>query len=102
MKSFVLIISILISGLLAGYSGIATIGHNKTVSPSYLAQFRGGGSISTLWYRGSDQKYHYFSHYIKVRTNYRIHREELKIDEEFPYKSKEPLFVGNKSYWTGL
>ena len=58
--------------------------------------------MSTLWYRGSDQTYHYFAHYVKVSTFYRIRRQELHIPDEFPYKSKDPVFVGDAPCWRDL
>jgi hypothetical protein len=58
--------------------------------------------MSTLWYRGSDKKYHYFAHYVKVSTLYKVRREELHVPDEFPYRSRDPVFVGDKPYWRNL
>ncbi|WP_200271878.1 hypothetical protein [Luteolibacter pohnpeiensis] len=65
------------------------------VQPAHLGQFTSGGSLSTLWYRGSDAHYHYFSHLVKVSTNYRVKRSELTLDSdnEFPLGSKDPVFA---------
>ena len=69
------------------------------VSPSYIAQYRGGGSLSTLWYQGSDAGWHYFAHYAKVSTNYRVARKELSFPTEFPYKTRKPVSVGDDPIW---
>lgn len=104
MKSRVYLPGILIcllasacSGLIPGFSS-----EGKIVSPSYLAQYRGGGSMSTLWYRGSDAEYHYFAHYMKVSSLYRVPREELQVPGEFPYKSRKSVSVGDAPYWRNL
>ena len=57
----------------------------KVVSVERLARFEGGGSLSTLWYYGSDQDYHYFSHLWKSSTRYRIRHDEFswKHDRTF-------------------
>jgi hypothetical protein len=80
-------------GCSGGLPALAPGGY--VVQPSYLGQFTSGGSLSTLWYRGSDSRYHYFSHLVKVTTNYRVRRSELKIeaDDEFPFGSKTPVFA---------
>lgn len=100
----IFLLLILIGLLIAGCSGLlpSPTPAGRVVSPTYLAQFRGGGSLSTLWYRGSDQKYHYFAHYAKVSTFYRIRRQDLHIPDEFLFKSKNSVFVGNASYWRDL
>ncbi len=58
--------------------------------------------MSTLWYLGSDKKYHYFAHYVKVSTRYRVRREELHFPNEFPYKSQKSVFVGTSPVWRDL
>ncbi len=97
MKTQSLPFLVLVCLFLSGCSGFlpSTSFRGRVVTPSYLAQFRGGGSLSTLWYLGSDKKYHYFAHYVKVSTSYRVRREELRIPDEFRYKSKESVYVGN-------
>jgi hypothetical protein len=104
MKRFQRLFPVWIAVLfISGCSGfMPSVSKGRVVSPHYLAQFRGGGSISTLWYRGSDREYHYFAHYVKVSTLYRVHRSELHIPDEFPYKSKDPVFVGDAPYWRDL
>ena len=82
----------LVSGCSGFVSGPSSRG--RIVSPQYLDQFRHGGSLSTLWYKGSDEKYHYFAHYVKVSTYYRVRREDLQVTDEFPYNSKKSVFVG--------
>lgn len=69
------------------------------VSPGYIAQFRSGGSLRTLWYQGSDAKWHYFDHYAKVSTNYRVARKELNFPTEFPYQSRKTVSVGDDPIW---
>jgi len=103
MKSPVLLI-VAIAILVSGCSGFRpSLGSGgKVVPASYVAQFDGGGSMSTLWYYGSDDQYHYFSHYVMCSTKYRVRRSELKIPDEFPYKSRDPVSVGDAPYWRGL
>lgn len=62
------------------------------VSPTYLSRFSRGGSLSTLWYMGSDNKYHYFCHRVKMITRYRIPRTELEWRDEFPFGSRQWVF----------
>ena len=69
----------------------------KTVSPAYLARFEGGGSLRTIWYRGSDERFHYFDVMHKTTTRYRIQKTELDWEREFPYGSRrEGILVGNE------
>ena len=65
------------------------------VEPSHLRQFTSGGSLSTLWYRGSDRHYHYFSHLVKVSTNYRVKRSDLTLNEadEFQLGTRDSALV---------
>jgi len=83
--------------ILAGCSGIlpSLSPRGYVVEPEYLGGYTRGGSMSTLWYHGSDARYHYFSHLFKVTTNYRVERKKLHLDEknEFAYGSKEPVFA---------
>jgi hypothetical protein len=103
MKSFARFLPAVTALLLCGCSGFTpSITNGRVVSPSYLAQYCGGGSMSTLWYRGSDQKYHYFAHYVKVSTLYRVPRSELQLPDEFPYKSKDWVFIGASPIWKDL
>jgi len=71
------------------------------VSAQDLQQFRHGGSMSTLWYRGSDKKYHHFAHFVKFSTLYRVPRQELDISDEFPLKSEDAVSVGDSPSWWG-
>jgi hypothetical protein len=89
--------------LSAGCSGfIPSLSKGEVVRPSYLLQFCGGGSLSTLWYLGSDDSYHYFAHYVKSSTNYRVRRVDLKIPFEFPYKKREAVSVGDAGFWEDI
>ena len=74
-------------------------GGGKIVSVEYLSKYEGGGSLSTLWYRGSDNKYHYFTHYVKASTKYKVYGEDLKWDNEFRINSgnKQTLVDGQLS-----
>ena len=57
MQTLSCLFLVAISLLLSGCSGIcpsASFG-GHVVSPTHIAQFRGVGSMSTLWYRGSDE-----------------------------------------------
>ena len=89
--------------LVSGCSGfLPNLGSGPVVPPSTVAQFHGDGSLSTLWYLGSDRKYHYFAHYVKTSTRYRVRRDELRIPDEFPHKSKDAVFIGNAPFWREL
>ena len=92
-----LIVGVVAAVTLGGCSGLlpAMAPAGYVVQPTYLGNFTSGGSMSTLWYRGSDHRYHYFSHLFKVSTNYRVKRPELMIQpsDEFSFGSKEPVFA---------
>jgi hypothetical protein len=83
-----------VGGCSGGLPALAPGGY--VVQSSYLGQFTSGGSLSTLWYRGSDSRYHYFSHLVKVDTKYRVRRSELTLDpaDEFQFGSRTPIEVG--------
>jgi len=61
----------------------------RVVTPEYLARYEGGGSLSTLWYRGSDTTFHHFSHLHKISTPYRVKRSEMPWPNEFALGSQE-------------
>jgi hypothetical protein len=98
----VLVVSLVAISMTACSGFLPNAQRGKVVSPQYLAQYRNGGSLSTIWYLGSDHTYHYFSHYVKVSTTYRVRRSELSIPDEFPRGSKEPVFVSDAPYWRTL
>jgi hypothetical protein len=103
LKIFARFIPVLTVLLLCDCSGIVpNFTKGRLVSTHYLAQFRGGGSLSTLWYLGSDEKYHHFAHFVKINTYYKVRRQELRVPQEFSYKSRDPLLVGNAPNWRGL
>jgi hypothetical protein len=103
MKHLTRWLSILIAISICGCSGFRpSVSKGRIVSAHEVAQFRGGGSMSTLWYRGSDERYHYFAHYVKVSTFYRVRRSELQMPSEFPYKSRDPVFIGDSPIWKSL
>jgi len=81
--------------LVTGCSGVLpSLGAGPVVAPAELDQFTGGGSMSTLWYLGSDKRYHHFSHFFKVATRYRVRREDLAWEPEFPLRSEDSVLVG--------
>ena len=49
--------------------------------------------MSTLWYHGSDTKFHYFSHLCKASTRYRIRRSEVPWPDEFPHNGRPPVLA---------
>lgn len=99
MKSACLVM-VIIAFPISGCSGFRpTILKGSVVSAQEVAKFRGNGSLSTLWYQGSDKRYHHFVHYVKVSTLYRVRRQELQIPGEFPYQSRAPVFIGDSPIW---
>ena len=88
-----LTVALSLGGCSGGFPALAPSGY--VVQPGDLRQFISGGSLSTLWYRGSDTRYHYFSHMVKVSTNYRVKRSDLKLsdDDEFQIGTKESALV---------
>ena len=82
-KLYLLWIVVILNSGCSGLLSNPFEGNGKTVSVEYLSQYEGRGSVSTLWYRGSDAKYHYFVHYVKASTRYRIPRAELDWQNEF-------------------
>src|SRR4051794_21702777 len=92
---FVMLSSLAATGC-ADVSGfVPSLGSGPLVSPAYLASYRAGGSMSTLWYLGSDKRYHYFSHYVKTESRYRVPRDQLLVPGEFSYGKRKPLYVGS-------
>lgn len=86
---------ILGAGVLVGCSGVfPSLGAGPVVAPAELDQFTGGGSMSTLWYLGSDARYHHFSHLFKTTTRYRVKREDLDWQPEFPLDTEKSVLVG--------
>lgn len=65
----------------------------KIVPPETLHQYAGIGSMSTLWYLGSDKKFHHFSHLVKVQTRYRVRRSDLDWTPEFALREQDPVHV---------
>jgi hypothetical protein len=103
MKKFFCLLAVLVALSTSGCSGFMPgASPGRVVSAQHVAQFRGSGSISTLWYLGSDERHHYFAHYVKVSTFYRVKRAELQIPGEFPYKSQDSVFIGNSPIWKSL
>ena len=88
---------LLFSLILGGCSGIVSLpGPGPIVSPSYLRRYAHGGSMSTLWYLGSDERYHYFSHSYKTSTRYRVRRTDFQWEPEFPLGSRKPVFCSSE------
>ena len=63
--------------------------HGKVVSAKYLSQYEGGGSLSTLWYYGADEKYHYFRHLHKTSTPFRIRKDGFKWADDRVFEGYE-------------
>lgn len=61
----------------------------RVVSVERLARFEGGGSLSTLWYYGSDKDYHYFTHLWKSSTPYRIRHDEFSWSPDRTFRGYE-------------
>lgn len=80
--------------LAASCSGIVPgLGQGAVVSPDHLARYSRGGSMSTLWYHGSDAQFHYFSHFCKVSTRYRIRRLDMHWPGEFPLDGRQAVLA---------
>ena len=75
----------------------ALVPRGYIVEASHLSQFTSGGSLSTLWYLGTDSRYHYFSHLWKVTTHYRFKRSNLVLnkEDEFKFKTKDNELVAH-------
>ena len=84
-----------VAGLFAtSCSGILSLpGRGMIASPRHLAQYSRGGSMSTVWYHGSDSQFHHFSHLYKVSTRYRIRRSDLHWPDEFPLDSRPSVLA---------
>ncbi|WP_200281683.1 hypothetical protein [Haloferula rosea] len=94
MKRSMCLLSV-VAFCVSGCSGvIPSIGAGPVVAPMELNPLTGGGSMSTLWYLGSDRRYHHFSHLFKTTTRYRVKREDLDWQPEFPLRSEESVLVG--------
>ena len=52
--------------------------NGRVVTAERLSRYEGGGSLSTLWYYGSDGQYHYFRHLWKSSTPYRVRQDEFE------------------------
>ena len=91
---FILVL-VLFAGCVSGFTH-NPFGSAKVTSPVELASLQ-GGSLSTIWYYGSDADYHYFKHFIKISTPYRIKREDLNWPNEFTFsKNNKGVFAGEK------
>jgi hypothetical protein len=63
--------------------------NGRLVTAERLSRFEGGGSLSTLWYYGSDGEYHYFRHLWKSSTPYRVKQDEFEWRPEFKFDGYE-------------
>ena len=88
---------LLIICMASSFSGLlpAIFRCGYTVSPDKVERLTGNGSMSTVWYLGSDRKHHYFSHLVKVTTDYRVRREEMILSDgdEFQLEQKKPVLA---------
>ena len=57
----------------------------EIVEPQELIKYQSLSSFSNLWYKGSDDNYHYFQHRDKVSADYRVSREKFIWEEEKVY-----------------
>jgi hypothetical protein len=95
MKAILLLITLIaLSGCASGFSVIQP-GEGKEIEPSRLAQLQ-SGSLSTVWYEGSDDEFHYFTHFVKTKTKYKVSRNELNWPDEFPSSEGRSVFAGYK------
>lgn len=93
MRGSLRILAPVLCAALGACSGVIAVpGYVQTVRPEYLRQYARGGSLSTLWYEGSDARFHYFSHSFKARSRYRIRRDALHWHHEFPRGSRSPVY----------
>ncbi len=60
--------------------------NGRVVTAEGLSRFEGGGSLSTLWYYGSDGEYHHFRHLWKSSTPYRVKDTEFEWHPEIEFK----------------
>ena len=83
LKVFIILtVATALSGCYSGFT-IAQMGDGKLIAYEELRKFD-SGSLSTVWYQGSDEEFHYFVHFIKTSTRYRVRKEEVEIVKEFP------------------
>ncbi len=85
---------ITLSGCASGFTVIQP-GKGKEIELSRLAQLQ-SGSLSTVWYDGSDAEFHYFTHFVKTMTKYKVRRNELNWPDEFPSSEGRSVFAGYK------
>ena len=85
--------TVLSVGCSGGLPSLAPGGY--VVSPAVVISHTGNDSLSTVWYHGSDSRFHHFSHLVKVSTKYRVRRAELSLDpdDEFTVGSQKPVFA---------
>lgn len=81
--------TVIVAGFGAALLGGCSSQKGRVVGPEYLARYEGGGSMSTLWYQGSDGRYHHFRHLHKTSTPYRVRRSDMPWPREFPMGSQE-------------
>lgn len=60
--------------------------NGRVVTAERLSRFEGGGSLSTLWYYGSDGEYHYFRHLWKSSTPYRVKQGDFEWRPEVEFE----------------
>lgn len=95
MKEILLLMTLIaLSGCASGF-GVVQLGKGKEIEPNNLAQLQ-SGSLSTVWYDGSDNEFHYFTHFVKTKTKYKVRRDELNWPDEFPSSEGRSVFAGHK------
>lgn len=75
-------------------SFVVCCGCDKTLNKEEIKKYETSGSLYTLWYEGSDDKYHYFSHLCKVKQRFKVKRDEISISSHRKHGSlKEYILV---------
>ena len=74
---------------------------HTTISKTTLESMPIGGSLATIWYEGSDEKYHYLKHLFKMTKFYKIKKTTVSLGFEFPYKSQSAINVKRQDILTG-
>ena len=83
-------ITILIAIVLAGCTTY------KELSPTELSKYETYGSLYTLWYCGSDDEFHYFSHLCKTTKEFKVAKSELELPYTVPFGSLEKYILIEK------
>lgn len=94
LLALILLLLTILVGCASGVNKIST-GKGKLTTPEELASLQ-SGSLSTVWYLGSDEAFHYFTHFIKIETRYKIPKEELNWPSEYSVALGKSEFAGDE------